>query len=228
MTRPLRAGHLSLSAQDRWWYARAAEEIRATPVRWLRLLWVKTALFLNAAESSNNKALGYFTAVSFPVRHYRWWYGVLVCLALPGLVARPARTAACFACIVAGFGASVALFFVSERYRLPIYILENGLSLHDTVSPDGQVHDPRRIDFMTGYLLALRRAIGEGADVKGYLHWTLLDNFEWHAGFRERFGLVHVDFDTQKRTPKDSARWYAAVIASNGGRLDARTTVTHD
>ena len=90
MVRPLRAGQFSLSAQDRWWYARAAEEIRAAPGRWLRLLGKKTALLLNAAESSNNKALEHFTAVSFPVRHYRWWFGVLVCLALPGVVADPA------------------------------------------------------------------------------------------------------------------------------------------
>jgi len=120
MTRPVRAGQLTLSGQDRWWYARAAKEIRAAPAHWLRLLWAKTALFVNAAESSNNKALGHFTAASFPVRHYRWWYGVLVCLALPGLATRPARTVACFASIIAGFGVSVVLFFVSERYRLPI------------------------------------------------------------------------------------------------------------
>ncbi len=109
--------------------------------------------------------------------------------------------------------------WLHERYGLPIYILENGLSLHDQVSPDGQVHDPQRIDFMAGYLRALRRAMNEGAVVKGYFHWSLLDNFEWHAGFRERFGLIHVDFDTQQRTLKDSAEWYAALIASNGVSL---------
>jgi beta-glucosidase len=87
------------------------------------------------------------------------------------------------------------------------------------VSPDGQVHDPKRIDFMTGYLRALRRAMSEGAVVKGYFHWSLLDNFEWHAGFRERFGLIHVDFVTEQRILKDSARWYAALIASSGASL---------
>ncbi len=111
--------------------------------------------------------------------------------------------------------------WLHERYQLPIYVLENGLSLHDSISPDGQVHDPRRIDFMTRYLLALRRALAEGVPVNGYFHWTLLDNFEWHAGFRERFGLIHVDFNTQRRTLKDSARWYAALIASNGSTLGA-------
>jgi hypothetical protein len=120
MVRPLRAGEFSLSEQDRWWYARAAEEIRAAPGRWLRLLGTKTAILLSAAESSNNKALEHFTAVSFPVRHYRWWFGVLVCLGLAGLVTRPGGAAVSFAAVFAGFGVSVVLFFVSERYRLPL------------------------------------------------------------------------------------------------------------
>jgi len=120
MTRPVLAGQRSLSGQDRWWYARAAEEIGAAPGRWLRLLVAKTGLFLNAAESSNNKALGHFTAVSFPVRHYRWWFGALLCLSLPGLAARPGGAAVFFASVVVGFGVSVVLFFVSERYRLPL------------------------------------------------------------------------------------------------------------
>lgn len=120
MIRPLRAGQFSLSEQDRWWYARAVEEIRAAPGRWLGLLGTKTALFLNAAESSNNKALEHFTAISFPVRHYRWWFGGLVCFALVGLVARPGGPALFFTSVIGGFGVSVVLFFVSERYRLPI------------------------------------------------------------------------------------------------------------
>jgi hypothetical protein len=120
MVRPLLAGQFSLSAQDRWWYARAVEEIGAAPGRWVRLLGTKTALLLNAAESSNNKALGHFTAVSFPVRHYRWWFGVMVCLSLAGLVTRPGGAAAGFAAMITGFGVSVVLFFVSERYRLPL------------------------------------------------------------------------------------------------------------
>ena len=120
MIRPLQAGVFSLAAQDRWWYARAAEEIRTAPGAWLRLLGAKAALFMNAAESSNNKALEYFTAISFPVRYYHWWFGFLVCLALPALVTRPGRGAICYVFVIAGFGVSVVLFFVSERYRLPI------------------------------------------------------------------------------------------------------------
>jgi len=118
--RPLRDGQFTLSGQDRWWYARAAEQIRAAPGRWVGLLGTKAALFLNAAESSNNKALEHFTAISFPVRHYRWWFGGLVCLALVGLAARAGGPAIFYAFVCAGFGVSVVLFFVSERYRLPI------------------------------------------------------------------------------------------------------------
>jgi beta-glucosidase len=106
--------------------------------------------------------------------------------------------------------------FIYERYGLPIYITENGFSGLDWVGLDGAVHDPQRIDFTRRYLYELRRAIGDGVDVRGYFHWSLLDNFEWADGYRQRFGLVHVDYGTLKRTPKDSAEWYASVIASNG------------
>jgi len=109
--------------------------------------------------------------------------------------------------------------FFHERYGLPIYITENGLSNIEWVSVDGAVHDPQRIDFLTRYLRALRRASGEGIPVRGYFQWTLMDNFEWAAGYRERFGLVYVDFQTQRRIPKDSARWYKGVIAANGENL---------
>jgi beta-glucosidase len=111
--------------------------------------------------------------------------------------------------------------FMHERYRLPIYITENGLSSMDWPSIDGKVHDPQRIDFTRRYLLALRRACDDGVHVAGYFHWSLLDNFEWAAGYRERFGLVYVDYPTQKRTPKDSAYWYGKVIETNGASLDS-------
>jgi len=109
--------------------------------------------------------------------------------------------------------------FMHERYGLPIYITENGLSNIDWVSLDGKVHDPQRIDFTQRYLRALRRASEDGVDVRGYFHWSLMDNFEWAAGYKERFGLIHVDFETQKRTLKDSAHWYRGVIESNGGTV---------
>lgn len=109
--------------------------------------------------------------------------------------------------------------FIWERYGLPIYITENGLSCTDSIHLDGKVHDPARIDFTHRYLLALRRAIDSGVDVRGYFHWSLLDNFEWSEGYNERFGLIYLDYATGKRTPKDSAAWYAKVAETNGKNL---------
>jgi beta-glucosidase len=111
--------------------------------------------------------------------------------------------------------------FLYERYKLPIIITENGLANIDWVAADGCVHDPQRIDFTRAYLRALRRAAADGVDVRGYFHWSILDNFEWAEGFRQRFGLIHVDYTTQQRMLKDSAHWYRTVIASNGAALDA-------
>ncbi len=108
---------------------------------------------------------------------------------------------------------------ITERYKLPIYITENGLSNTDSVSLDGKVHDPQRIDFLHRYLKELSKACDEGADIRGYFQWSLLDNFEWHSGYSERFGLVHVDYETQKRTLKDSAYWYKEVVKANGKDL---------
>ena len=106
--------------------------------------------------------------------------------------------------------------FLAERYQLPIVITENGLSNVDIVSLDGKVHDSQRIDFLNRYLLALQRAAGEGIDIRGYFHWSIMDNFEWAEGYKHRFGLVHIDYETQKRTLKDSAYWYREVIRTNG------------
>lgn len=109
--------------------------------------------------------------------------------------------------------------FLYERYKKPIVIAENGLSFPDWVHLDGKVHDYGRIDYTRRYLLGLEKAIDDGAEIMGYFHWSLMDNFEWAEGFRERFGLIHVDFQTQKRTIKDSAYWYKEVIATNGKNL---------
>jgi beta-glucosidase len=110
--------------------------------------------------------------------------------------------------------------FLFERYRVPIVVTENGLSNTDWVDLDGRVRDPQRVDYTRRYLLELRRAAADGVDVRGYFHWSLLDNFEWQQGYKERFGLVHVDFLSGKRTVKESARWYRGVIESNGANLD--------
>ena len=98
--------------------------------------------------------------------------------------------------------------FLYERYGLPIYITENGMSAHDAVSLDGQVHDPNRVDFFHRYLLELEKAADAGVPVEGYFLWSFMDNFEWGYGYTERFGIVYVDYETQERIPKDSAYWY--------------------
>ncbi|MDI9508547.1 MAG: beta-glucosidase [Clostridiales bacterium] len=109
--------------------------------------------------------------------------------------------------------------FLYEKYKLPIIITENGLTLPDWVSLDGKVHDPNRIDYMHRYLKELKKASKEGVDIRGYFAWSILDNFEWAEGYNERFGLIYVDYQTQKRIPKDSYYWYNKLIASNGKDL---------
>ena len=109
--------------------------------------------------------------------------------------------------------------FYYERYKLPIVITENGMANCDWVHTDGKVHDPQRIDFLRRYLTAYHRAIADGVKAQGYFVWTMTDNFEWQHGYKRRFGIVHVDFATQKRTPKDSAYWYGDVAVSNGETL---------
>ncbi len=106
--------------------------------------------------------------------------------------------------------------FFHERYNLPIFVTENGMANIDWVALDGKVHDPQRIDFTKRHLINLEKSVDEGVPVIGYLHWTFLDNFEWIEGYNKRFGMVHVDFNTLKRTPKDSAYWYGEVIKTNG------------
>ena len=106
--------------------------------------------------------------------------------------------------------------FFYERYHLPVMITENGMSNVDWVSEDGAVHDPQRIDFLHRYLRQFQKAAADGVEVKGYFCWSLLDNFEWARGYKERFGLIHVDFASGQRIIKDSGYWYSRVIASNG------------
>jgi beta-glucosidase len=93
----------------------------------------------------------------------------------------------------------------------PIYITENGCAINDG-PVDGVVTDQRRIDYLDGYLRELKKAIDDGVDVRGYFQWSLLDNFEWSVGYAQRFGLVHVDFESQVRTPKASYHWYRDQI----------------
>jgi beta-glucosidase len=106
---------------------------------------------------------------------------------------------------------------VHQRYQPPkIYVTENGTALIDTPDSSGYVADWGRVHFLHDHLHAVHTAIQAGVPVKGYYCWSLMDNFEWAWGYRPRFGLVRVDFESGKRTPKESARWYSQAIAMNG------------
>jgi beta-glucosidase len=115
-------------------------------------------------------------------------------------------------------GLEETLSWVKQRYGdLPLYVTENGAAFPDPPqSPAGGLDDALRVAYLREHLRALRHAIAAGCDVRGYFVWSLLDNLEWALGFSKRFGIVHVDFASQRRTPKRSARYYADVIASNG------------
>jgi beta-glucosidase len=110
------------------------------------------------------------------------------------------------------------LVWVKERYgNPPTYVTENGAAFFDPPTLDGdRLADPLRVDYLRTHIRAVHAARARGVDVRGYFVWSLLDNFEWSLGYSKRFGIVHVDFATQKRTFKDSARFYAEVIASRG------------
>jgi beta-glucosidase len=119
------------------------------------------------------------------------------------------------------------LYRVLARVRadygdMPIAITENGAAYEDPPATNGRVDDPKRTAYLEGHLAALRRAAAEGVTVESYFVWSLLDNFEWEWGYDQRFGIVHVDFETQRRTPKGSALWYRDYIARarNGGLED--------
>jgi len=117
-------------------------------------------------------------------------------------------------------GLTDTLVWVKERYGdIPLYVTENGAAFYDPPTADGEVQDPLRVDYFRTHLRAVHQAIEQGVDLRGYFAWSLLDNLEWSLGFSKRFGIVHVDFETQKRTPKASARFYSEVIRTGGGAL---------
>jgi len=97
----------------------------------------------------------------------------------------------------------------------PIYITENGAAFDDVAGPDGRVDDPRRLDYLKNHFIQTRLAMQDGVDVRGYMVWSLLDNFEWAEGYTKRFGIVRVNYQTQQRTIKQSGKWYADVIQHN-------------
>ena len=118
-------------------------------------------------------------------------------------------------------GLTDTLVWMHERYGgLPLYVTENGAAFYDPPSAvNGRIDDPLRVHYLQTHLQAVRDAIEQGADVRGYCAWSLLDNLEWAHGYSKRFGLIHVDFQTLQRTPKASAAYYAKVIASHGAAL---------
>ena len=118
------------------------------------------------------------------------------------------------------------LIELSRRYKLPVYVTENGCGTLDQPDATGAVHDPKRVAYLETYTAAMHDAISAGADVRGYFVWSLLDSFEWGAGYTNPFGIVHVDFETQKRTPKSSARWYANFIEQARGTQAKPAAVT--
>ncbi len=115
-------------------------------------------------------------------------------------------------------GLTDTLVWITERYgRIPLYVTENGAAFYDAPHAiDGAVRDPLRLWYYREHLRAARRAIARGVDLRGYFAWSLLDNFEWSLGYAKRFGLIHVNYGTQERTVKESARYYAEVIRTNG------------
>lgn len=118
-------------------------------------------------------------------------------------------------------GLTDTLTWVTDRYgRIPLYVTENGAAFYDPPQPiDGHVDDPLRVAYYRSHLTAAHTALCKGVDLRGYYAWSLLDNYEWSLGYSKRFGIVHVDYATQRRTPKASARFYSEVIQTNGAVL---------
>ncbi|MDQ3508522.1 MAG: GH1 family beta-glucosidase [Actinomycetota bacterium] len=114
-------------------------------------------------------------------------------------------------------GLTELLVRVNEEYGpIPIYVTENGIAVHDYVDPEGSVNDKERVEYLDSHFRAAGEAMERGVDVRGYMVWSLMDNFEWAEGYSKRFGLVYVDYPTGKRIPKSSFRWYSDVMRRGG------------
>jgi len=114
-------------------------------------------------------------------------------------------------------GLTEILVRIREDYAdVPIYVTENGRAVHDYIDPEGGVDDEERVSYLDAHFRAAHKAIERGVDLRGYIVWSLLDNFEWAEGYSKRFGIVFVEYGTQRRVPKSSARWYSDVIRRNG------------
>jgi beta-glucosidase len=128
---------------------------------------------------------------------------------------------------IAPDGLTKVLIRLNEEYApgLPIYITESGAPYHDYIDPNGEVKDPERIEYLRRHFDSAHAALAAGVDLRGYFVWSLLDNFEWDSGYSMRFGLVYVEYGSQRRIPKSSARWYSEVIRANGLGLE-RTAIS--
>ena len=144
-----------------------------------------------------------------------------------GIPAEPATTSLGWSVIPEAFH-DVLVRLHREYPPIPLYVTENGASFDDYVDPSGQVRDTERIEYLNGYLAAAAAAIDEGVDLRGYFAWSLLDNFEWGEGYRSRFGLVFVDYGTQRRIPKASASWYRDLIERHATAAQAAHQTDRD
>jgi len=118
-------------------------------------------------------------------------------------------------------GFTDTLTWIKSRYGdIPLYVTENGSAWPDApAASDGRVEDPLRVEYLENHLKAIHDAIEQGVNLRGYYAWSLLDNYEWSHGYSKRFGIVHVNYETQERTIKDSGRFYSRVIETNGASL---------
>ncbi len=118
-------------------------------------------------------------------------------------------------------GLGEILHWVKTRYGdLPLYITENGAAYDDRPNENGDVDDVVRVEYLEEHLQAAGQALRAGVNLRGYYVWSLFDNFEWQHGYSKRFGIVRVDYATQRRTPKLSARFYSDVVRSHGALLE--------
>jgi beta-glucosidase/6-phospho-beta-glucosidase/beta-galactosidase len=114
-------------------------------------------------------------------------------------------------------GLTEILIRIKEDYAdLPIYVTENGRAVHDYIDSEGDVDDEARVSYLDAHFRAAHEAVERGVDLRGYMVWSFLDNFEWAEGYSKRFGIVFVEYGTQRHVPKSSARWYSDVIRRSG------------
>lgn len=175
------------------------------PIDFLGVNYYFTSVVADGGRLQQAREAGYWVPPASPLPHFG-----AVSVGRPELE----RTAANWE--VDPHGLTDLLVRVRDEYtKIPLYVTENGAAQHDYVGPDGTVHDAARVKYLQRHLQAAKSAIDRGVDLRGYFVWSLLDNFEWAAGYSMRFGLVWVDYPTGRRIPKDSYSWYRQVIGAN-------------